>query len=258
MAIDAKPLRIRQMFSSLFRNDLRVIKALTLVQEAFRNLEDSGVHCDPGTVYYRSEWPAIEDEAGGKPYTFYTGQSEEISHESLESLYLVYSVENEQGKDNDLLEAAQLIVKELEKAGLHVAWNGEVSASLEVLIRDIEVAPETDTTDGESVLTSIYVHKDCLLKYPTLFGEQGKGISANSCEDEELDETKYLVEFFLSNKPGESVVNVLRREVPELEFSDIRYYQRCFYDSDGDILPVEGLVKWDEELLDEMLSDAEG
>jgi hypothetical protein len=50
---------------------------------------------------------------------------------------LVYSVENEQGKDNDLLEAAQLIVKELEKAGLHVAWNGEVSASLEVLIRDI-------------------------------------------------------------------------------------------------------------------------
>lgn len=245
------------MFSSLFKNDLRVIKGLALIQAAFRKLEGQGIHCDPGTVYYRSEWPAIEEEADGKPYTFYTGQSEQVSHESSESLFLVYSVENEEGKEDDLREAAGLIVKELKEAGLQVAWNGEVSASLEVLIKNIEITPETDSDDGESVLTSIYVHKDCLLKYPTLFGDAGKGIATNSCDDEELEETKDLVEFFLSNKAGESVVDAVQREVPELETSDIRYYQRCFYDLEGDILPVEGLIEWDEELLDEFLSDSD-
>ena len=227
------------------------------MQDAFRNLEDQRIHCDPGTVYYRSEWPAIEEEADGKPYTFYTGKSEEISHETSEFLYLVFSVENEEGKDGELLEAAKLIVKELQNAGLQVEWNGDISSSLKVLIRSIEMTPETDSSDGESVLTSIYVHKDCLLKYPILFNEEGKGISANTCEDNDIDETKELVEFFLSNKPGESVVEVLKREVPELESSDVRYYQRCMYSHEGDILPVEGLIKWDEDLLDELLSEKE-
>lgn len=245
------------MFSTLFKNDLRVIKGLTLVQDAFRNLENKGIHCDSGTIYYRSEWPLIEEEAEGRPYTFYTGQSEEISHEQLESLYLVYSVENEQGKDDDLLKAANLIVTELQNAGLETSWSGSISASIEVLLRNVEVTPETDSTDGDSVLSSFYIHKDCVLKYPNLFCEEGKGIVTNSCEDEELDETKDLVEFFLSNKPGESVIEVLRREVPELDFADIRYYQRCLFDKDGDILPVEGLVEWDEDLLEELLSDSE-
>jgi hypothetical protein len=251
------PKNLVRMFSSLFRNDLRVIKVLALIQDAFRRLEDQGIHCDPGTIYYRSEWPAIEEEADGKPYTFYTGQSEEISHEELQSLYLVYSVENEQGKDDDLLKAANLIVSELQNAGLQASWSGDLSASIEVPLRNLEVTPETNSTGGDSVLSSIYIHKDCLLKYPNLFSEEGRGIATNSCEDEELDETKDLVEFFLSNKPGESVIEVLRRELPELDFADIRYYQRCFFDKEEDILPVEGLVEWDNELLEELLPDSE-
>jgi hypothetical protein len=58
------------MFSSLFRNDLRVIKEFTVIRVL--------------SITHLSGLP-LSEEAEGKPYTFDTGQSEEISHETSES-----------------------------------------------------------------------------------------------------------------------------------------------------------------------------
>jgi len=238
------------MYQALFNNDRRIAKCLYKVQLAFRSLEQADVHSDAGTIFFRAESGVIEEEAGGRPYVFYTGQDEAACHSSGLPLYLKFAIDNYEEQESRLLNAATIIVQHFEAQGLKVAWDKSIETCIEVIFETVKLKNVEANDAEEIVLAGIFLHKDLLNKYAVLFADDR--FYPNPCDDYDDDEHKSLIEFYLHLLDRESVIDAIARLAPELERTDISYFQRVF-DNDWEMHPLDYMIEWDEEELREIL-----
>lgn len=238
------------MYQALINNDRRTTKFLYKVQAAFQSLEQAGVHCDAGTIFFRGESDVIEEEAAGLPYLFYTGQDEVACHGSDGPLYLKFAIENYEEQKLRLLDAASIMVRHIEAQGLKVAWDLSIEACIEVSPGSIKLDKAEADDEKEVVLAGIFLHKNLLSKYAVLFADDR--FYPNPCDDYDDDNHKVMIEFYLHLLERESVVDAIARLAPELKRSDISYFQRVF-DIDQEMHPMDYMIEWDEDELQEIL-----
>lgn len=238
------------MYQALLSNDRRIAKCLSKIQEAFRSLEQAGIHSDAGTVFFRGESGVIEEEADGRPYVFYTGQDEVACHDSGGPLYLKFAIENYEEQESKLLEAASIIVQHIKAQGLEVVWDRSIETCIEVIFDSVCLENAEAEDPKETVLAGIFLNKELLNKYAILFTDDR--FYPNPCDDYDDEEHKSLIEFYLHLLDRESVIDAIARLAPELERADISYFQRVF-DDDLEMHPLDYMIKWDEEELLEIL-----
>lgn len=238
------------MYQALVINNRRIAKGLCMVQTAFRSLEQAGVHSDAGTIFFRAESDVIEEEAAGLPYVFYTGQDEVACHGSGGPLYLKFAIENYEDQGAKLLDAVKIIIQHIEAQGLKVIWENSIETCIEVSFDSVSLDKVEADNATETLLTAIFIHKDLLGKYAVLFADDR--FYQNPCDDRDDDKYKSLIEFYLHLLYRESVVDAIARLAPELERSDISYFQRVF-DNDLEMHPLDYMIEWDEEELQEIL-----
>jgi len=241
------------MYQAVINNDRRIAKCFYKVQAAFRALEQVGVHCDAGTIFFRSESDVIQEEASGLPYAFYTGQDEFACHGSGGPLFIKFAIENYEEDESRLLEAASLVVQHIRDQGFEVAWDNTIETCIEVNFDSVKLDQVEPDEESEVVLAGIFIHKDLLGKYTSLFADNR--FYPNSCEDDyENEDQKVLIEFYLLLLDGESVVEALHRLAPDLDQLDISYFERVF-DNGLEMHPMDSMIPWDEEELEEILEE---